>query len=188
MSRFPWYWYVMIIMSLYILFLKSCSNKCPAPVKIETVKSDTAQVPIYLTVHDTPKAVVHTKWDTAYLPANSLDTAGIVKDYMTKRAVKDVVPTKFGNVTIDDVIYQNKVADRHVVFDMKMPVITSTNMIQPKNQVYAGIDLGSNGSFISMGPELILRTKSNKLYWAGASFTSESKFYYHAGAAFLIHL
>jgi hypothetical protein len=184
--KLPWYWYVMLIMTGYIIFLRSCESKsCPPAKKIvshdTTIVKVETKVPIYVPV---PKSV--TRPDTQYL-AMWVDTAEIVKSYMSKVSYDDTIKNKYGYVLIIDTIYQNRIADRQVDFHFDVPKVTLVNDVAPRNQIYAGFMMGGSKQFVSLGGELLLRNKKNKIYWVGASYTSLNTPYFQFGAVKLIH-
>ena len=177
MNRIPWY--IIIALTLYIVFLRAC-NKCPevAPKEIVTtiIKHDTQTITAYepmpvLTIRDTV--------------TREVDTVAIVQDYLSKRIYNDTLRSKYGFVVVIDTIYQNRISDRKVSFDFSVPEVHITTA--PRNQVYFGLNLGGSKDFISFGPSLFLKTKTDKIYSINASYTSQSRLYYNIGAAWKIH-
>ena len=163
------------------MFLKSC-HSCP-PTK-EIIKHDTTiikvetKVPVYI-----PKPVSVT--NTEYL-AMWVDTAAIVKDYLSKAAYIDTVRNKYGYVLIIDTIHENRISNRQVDFHLDIPQVTLTNDIKQHNQVYAGLVIGGSKTFASIGGELLLRNKKNQIYWVNGSYTTLGTTYYQFGTLRLI--
>jgi len=150
-------------------------------------KHDTTIIKVTETVHSNPVPVGVIAPDTQYL-AMWIDTMDIVKDYLSRYAYSDTVRNKYGYVLIIDTIHENKIAARQVDFHLDIPQITLTSVTPQKNKVFAGLGLGGSKDFVSFGGGLFLLTKSDKLYYVGASYTSLGGIYYSAGAAFKIKL
>ncbi len=188
----PWYFYVIAGLFIYIIFLQECKHPKPCPaVNGKVVKTDTVIVHHRdtVTVNKPLPAKIITKWDTAFIPADQVDTAGVIADYMYKRYYDSTFKTQYGNITIRDSVYQNKLADRKVVFDFKVPEVTKNVVIPPRVQVFTGMSLGfSNAPYFTLGGDLFLKTKSNSLYGVSLSYTSQNSFLYQVHGAWLIHL
>lgn len=184
MPKIPIAWYIIIVLTGYIIFLKSCEKKCPEAPKTFVIKRDTTVVTVTETVHDKPKPFIIQK--PVYYPEH-IDTAKIINDYLSRVAYRDTAKNKYGYVLIIDTLTENKIATRQVDFHLDLPLVTVTEMVKPRNQVYGGLELGGAKTYVSFGPMLLLKTKTDKLYWLGASYTSQNDFYFHAGSAWKIH-
>lgn len=191
---------IIAVLFLIIVFLRECGGgKCPTPGTV-LVKSDTT----YISVHDTiektvlipiTKIIEHTPapvtvTDTVFITdIQHVDTIAILKDYFATRNYSDTNHLEgFGNFIINDAITQNKIKNRQIIYNLKIPQVTNTVAVKARNQVWGGFDLGGNKSFIGAGGQLTLKTKTDKMYNGGIQYTTQSSFYYHVGTLWLIHL
>jgi hypothetical protein len=198
MSKIPWY--IIAVLLGVIILQRSCGpGKCPEVQPVKVVKSDTTFIRLHDTLHEV-KLVPVTKivethpepitiTDTVFLTTiEPVDTIEILKDYFATRYYADTNHLEtYGNFIIEDAISQNKIKSRQIIYNLNIPEVSKTAIIKPRNQLYFGLDLGGTNSWISFGPQLVLKTASDKMYHAGVSFTSENKFYFHLGTDWKIH-
>lgn len=191
--------FALIGLLIAIIVLQRTCNKPSTPSV--TTKTDT----VYITVHDTitehvpvPYEVIRegkpypvTKSDTVFSITHELekvDTANILADYFSTRVYSDSTHAKYADFIINDTLTQNKIRNRKVFINWKLPVVTTTKTIN-KGQLYIGLDIGSNGkTTIGFGPQLDFKTKSDQLYNAGINYIPSIGPYYHIGALWKIHL
>ena len=107
-----------------------------------------------------------------------VDTMLILKDYFAKRIYKDtlVLADKAGKVFVLDTISQNRIVNRTYKADIisKTIVIDSTKYITipPKNQVYAGFNVGfDKTNILTVTGGAVLKTKTDKMYQLGLGIT-----------------
>ena len=192
--------YLMIIAVLVIIILlqKGCSPKVPCPdggEPITTVKIDTEYV---------DKVVVKPVYkpgETQYLPGlidtitTPIDTTAILKDYLATRIYSDTLKIdSIGFVYVSDTVSKNEIQARSFVANYKIPIIkeTITTVIppKPKNQLYIGAEgIGSKREPISyFGSTLVLKTKKDAMYTAGAGYSLNQGFSLKAGVLWKIKL
>jgi hypothetical protein len=199
-SASTFYLIVIIALVAVIILLRSCSstptiiNNRPIIVK----SSDT----VWLKHKD---SIVYKPGRPIYIPADTneiikrhltkIDTIAILKDYFAKYVYKDSIRIdSFGYAFLTDTITQNKIANRKVKLDYKLPVITNTTTITypPKqiNQVYAGFNIiaGAPVGLTYIGPDFTLKTKSDKIYSIGAGFNATGAIQFKFGTAWKIKL
>lgn len=163
-----------------ILFMKFC-NKCPEcpPVSGTIVKHDTIEIVKRDTVpHYVPREtkVLVPQWDTQYLPTLiNVDTGAIIRDYYTKRFYRDSAETGYGQVYVEDTVFNNLITSRTWQFDLRIPIETIEKTVfvnpPPKGQLYLGVQgLGGSKLFardtlarplIGIGPTLTYRTRQD---------------------------
>ena len=102
-----------------------------------------------------------------------VDSAAILKDYLSKVVYKDVLvlPDSLGTVALTDTITKNRILGRTFDAKVKQRTIKETTIVKelPKTKVFYGFEGGFNKvdvvSHVGMG--LILNTKSDKIYNLG---------------------
>lgn len=147
------------------------------PLPVEVIKNGVAQV---ITKHDT-------SWQVIKEP---VDSAAILADYMLTRIYKQDFITKYGHITVNDTIEQNKLRGLGALLTLNIPIVntTITKPISPKAKLYVGFNVGSNGSTLGFGPNVLLQTKQDHLYGLGASYLpGTSGIYYQVHTLWKIH-
>jgi hypothetical protein len=130
---------------------------------------DTVYVHVYTEVEKyVPKYITRVDTVKLILPL-SIDTAKIFFDYFLKYTYSDTLNLKgLGRGYLTDVITQNRIQSRSIIWDYSIPVSTETIMIKPvpKNTLWVGPDLRIiGGDFInSVGGSALLQSKRDKLY------------------------
>lgn len=165
------------ILLLYICYLKQCGSI------YQVVKTDTTYAHVTQKVNDKPvlKSVSVTKegrteyepvvkrkgWLTRFFSPKQedtvwrnfdVDTAYIIKDFLSSVFYSDTIKNKFGYVVIVDTVSHNRLQGRSVLTDMDIPTTTITQMLKPKAQLSGGFDLG-----FGIGAGLTLKTKKDRL-------------------------
>lgn len=187
---------------LIILVMRMCSSK-PAPCPAgKLIKSDTVWVghldssgwirPIPTAI--IPARVIH---DTLEITSTQwrdrpVDSLAILKDYFATRVYKDTAATEYGNIYLEDSISQNRIKARRWKTDLRMPTVTNTvqDPAPARLQVYGGFSLSGNETSLlyGFGPELLLKTKNDKVYGIGAQLTQGGEIYYSGKMYFKINL
>lgn len=204
--KIPVPWILFGCALVVIFFMRMCGgkNNCPInPVisKIETVTTrvhDTIDsYPIPTIIWRNGKRDTIRKQDTAWLDSKEkliyVDSAGIVADYLASRYYDDTVKydgdtSKIkGKMVIQETIEQNKLRNRRLIFDLTVNEFNKTTSINPKNQVYLGLDAGGTNNWIGGGIQFTLKTKSDAMYHAGANYTTLNQIYFHIGTDWKIH-
>ena len=131
--------------------------------KVDTTYVDTT---IYVTKY-VPKYI---PGKTKYIPVpTDVDTLAILKDYYTQYSYKDTVKVNtYGNGIISDEVTQNKIVNRSIIWDLKIPIVKETITVKelPKNQIYigGGVGLDKVNLFNQVSAGFLLKTKSDKIY------------------------
>lgn len=166
--------FLIILVLAGIVLTQYCSRKDPIllPGKTE-VRVDT--------IYDHKTTFIHIPGEKIYVDKpiyvkipTDVDTMEILKDYFAKRIYKDtlILNDKAGKVVLLDTISQNKIFSRTFTADIitKTIVIDSTKYVitPPKNQIYAGFNLGYGGqNTLNITGGLVLKTKRDKMFQAG---------------------
>lgn len=188
---------------LIILVMRTCSGEpAPCPAAGAIIKTDTA----YLQLLDSsgwirpaattvvPARVIHDTLEITrtLFRTREVDTAAIVADYFATRYYRDSLTTKYGKIWLDDSITQNRISARKWHYALNIPVVTNTVQAPAlaRLQVYGGFSLSGNKESLlyGFGPELLLKTKRDKVYGIGAQFTQGGQIYYSGKVYFKINL
>jgi hypothetical protein len=177
---------VLLILVLGIVLLLTQLKNCNIPpseptivVEVDTVyQTVEVKVPEYVPKYVTK--IVEKKVEVK-VPVD-VDTAAILKDYYTSYKVVDTVSlpysatdtTIFGNGIITDVITQNKITKRSILWNYSIPIIkeTITKYPEPTNQVYIGFNTAMNTTQIvnNVSGGIILKTKRDRIYQGNIGF------------------
>jgi hypothetical protein len=142
-------------------------------VKVDTVyKKVKEEVPVYI-----PKWRTKIKTDTV-VKFKNIDTAAVVAEYYSKYKYEDTLTLSytdrlgirhpFGYGVVTDVVSKNRIMQRGINWNYKLPSVTKTITIKepPKRQLYAGIGTEFNRlNFIdNVSAGLVYKTKRDRLY------------------------
>jgi hypothetical protein len=185
---------VVVLLGLVIVSqFKGCTPDWPwndnpsdtVSVKVDTVyKEVKEEVPVYIPKWRTR---VETETDTIEKLVN-VDTAAILKDYYSKYKYTDTVKLtytdtlgvkkKFGHGIITDVVSQNQIIQRGIVWDYKIPYITKTITLQapPRRQLYIGAGVAFNKvNFVdNVSGGLIYKNKKDKIYQVSLGMSNQA--------------
>jgi hypothetical protein len=183
----------LIILALVVIVIiqHSCSSTTVSPKEIikidgkkyEVVKreSDTIKVEVAHNVYKKGQDIYHEVPVYINVPAN-VDTAAILKEYYAMRVYKDTLQLKdsLGYVAVTDSISKNILLGR--IWDAKVNKTVINNKIYlkelPKNQVYFGGSLGlQKPSYLTIGGNVLLKTKNDHIYGIGVGVNSELNTY-----------
>lgn len=168
-----------VLSACVFLYSKECGNNCvqtsvtknvpdkesvkdkPVPNKIVpnsvsvTKEGRTEYEPVvkrkdWLTRFFSPKQV-----DTFW---KDVDTAEIIKDFLSSVFYSDTIKNKFGYIVIVDTVSHNRLQGRSVLTDMDIPTTTITQTLKPKAELYGGGIVG-----FGIGAGLTLKTKKDRL-------------------------
>lgn len=173
----------LIILTLLgiILFMQFC-GKNPTPG--ETIKLDGKKYEILKRDIDTliikKDSLVYKKGKdiyhdtTIYLPIPmDVDTNKILEQYYSYNIFKDSLKLNdsLGLLILTDTISENKIKGRLWNVSINQKLITDRMIVKelPKNQVYMGLNAGFNRQALisNFGPNLLLKTKKDKVYSFG---------------------
>ena len=153
--------------------------------KYEVIKHeiDTIEVEKTKIVTKKGKDIVHEVIDVDTLVLKELvnvDSAAILKDYLSKVIYKDtlLLPDSLGTVALIDTITKNRILGRTFNAKVKQREIKETLIVKEpaKNQVYYGLNGGFNKADVvsHVGAGLMLKTKKDKLYQFGLGVTNRT--------------
>jgi hypothetical protein len=164
---------LVIFIGVYILFF----TPDPEPqepiittvTEIDTVFTEVLkEVPKYV-----PKYIDRVVRDTVEMPLD-VDTLAIIEDYFARYIYSDTLKVDslgFGYIT--DTVTENKIVERSVVWDYRIPsireTITTTIQLPPKRkrEFYIGLMAGGTQTdFSYFGPSIGFKTKSSKMLTA----------------------
>jgi hypothetical protein len=184
-----------LILAGIVLYLRMCSGaKCPPAQEIVKHFRDTVIVHHQDTVdHYVPKITTVSRPITIYRTDSlyiiqPIDTQEVLKDYFATRYYSDTRQTQYGDITIQDSVRENRIIDRRLLTDFKIPVIhDSTIAAEPKrNQLYIGGGLlGSTKELITgFEADLTLKNKKDQQYYIGGSILTTGVYYFRLGTRF----
>ncbi len=153
--------------------------------KYEVLKHtiDTVEVEKVKVVTKKGEDIVHEVIDVDTLVLKELvnvDSAAILKDYLSKVIYKDTLflPDSLGTVALTDTITKNRILGRTFDAKVKQREIKETLIVKEpaKNQVYYGLNGGFNKADVvsHVGAGLMLKTKKDKLYQFGVGVTNRT--------------
>ena len=153
--------------------------------KYEVIKHeiDTIEVEKTKIVTKKGKDIVHEVIDVDTLVLKELvnvDSAAILKDYLSKVIYKDtlLLPDSLGTIALIDTITKNRILGRTFNAKVKQREIKETLIVKEpaKNQVYYGLNGGFNKADVvsHVGAGLMLKTKKDKLYQFGVGVTNRT--------------
>jgi hypothetical protein len=180
--------YIIIIAFLGLFILKSECGKPKEPgqeikidgKKYEIVKSDTIVKEHTTIKYKKGEDVFHDTTIYVEIPKDVvIDTQAILKDYYAKNAYIDTFKTDLGPIVVKDTIQKNKIAGRTYEAYLKTKEVVTYVKDKPKAQLYLGFrgDFLANYKFNGVGPQVMLKTKKNKIYGVGVMLTGDKPVY-----------
>lgn len=187
-----------IIALILVIFLqRACSPKPKDKIasRVDTFYvhiNDTVieHVPVPLKVLVEGKPVLLKSTDTIIryeFITEAVDTVAILRDFFATRYYSDTNRVQYGDIVVEDSVTQNKIKFRRVLTNFSIPQVHQ-EIIKPVNQFWFGLSAGSNGQTIGIGPEILLKTKLDKMYTGGITLFPNSPIYYHVGLYWKLHL
>lgn len=195
---------VIALLVIIILLQRSCggnSNQINKPeiIKIEgksyeVIKriTDTLIVPTVQTVYKAGNTIYKDRTIYVEIPTR-IDTTQIINEYLSINVYKDTLLLRdsLGYISVIDSISKNLLIGR--VWDAHVNKTTINNTIYlkplPKNQLYLGGMLSyARPAEVLIGTNLILKTKTDKMYSIGYSVSSGINSYFHIGIAWKLSL
>jgi hypothetical protein len=151
--------------------------------KYEVIKHeiDTVEVVKTKTIIKKGKDIYHDTTIYVKLPSDPIDTISILKDYYSKKVYKDVIylSDSLGVVKVTDTISQNTIVSRKYDTEVSQRYIKDMMIVKEsqRNQVYYGPTMSFDGQNIinSVGGNLLLKTKNDKIYQVGMGLMNQSK-------------
>lgn len=195
---------VIALLVIIILLQRSCngnSNQINKPeiIKIEgksyeVIKriTDTLIVPTVQTVYKAGSTIYKDRTIYVEIPTR-IDTTQIINEYLSINVYKDtlLLQDSLGYISVIDSISKNLLTGR--VWDAHVNKTTINNTIYlktlPKNQLYLGGMISyARPAEVLIGTNLILKTKTDKMYTIGYSVSSDVNSYFHIGIAWKLSL
>ncbi len=102
-----------------------------------------------------------------------VDSAAILKDYLSKVVYKDVLvlPDSLGTVAVTDTITKNRILGRTFNANVKQRTIKETTIVKelPKTKIFYGFEGGFNKQDVvsHIGAGILINTKSDKIFNLG---------------------
>lgn len=181
--------YGLIIAILLVLLLKA---ECGKPkdggiikvngqkVRVIEHKIDTQYVPVKIKGR-TDTLIEDTTIYVEVPVIDSLLMSQIAKDYYAKRVFNDTFRISYGKIYVQDTVQQNRIVGRSFGADLLVPVVKESLTVEklPKNELYLGVrtDWEKSGTFVGIGPSLLLKTKRQRIYGVGVSLVNGKPIY-----------
>lgn len=112
---------------------------------------------------------------------DSLLMSQIAKDYYAKRVFNDTFRINYGKIYVQDTVQQNRIVGKSFGADLLVPVVKESLTVEklPKNELYLGVrtDWEKSGTFVGIGPSLLLKTKRQRIYGVGVSLVNGKPIY-----------
>jgi len=172
---------LLIVIAAYLI--KDCSNTPDnggITHEIDTVfKEVKVVVPKYVPKWRTKVETVEVPYQVEG-PAKPIDTAAVLEDYHSKYKTIDTLKLSYkdslnkeqsyGYGVVTDIITENRIIERGVVWNYRIPIVTHTITIHPKPraQVYLGAMANVNSLQVlsSVSGAVLYKTKKDMIYIA----------------------
>lgn len=162
---------IIVVLVIIIILQRACS---PSAETINTHSTDT--VTHIVRRVDTVQLI-----DTCYIPKISyrvkidtiIDTVFILQEYFTKNYYTDtILNSSKGFVSIDDIVYQNKIISRTPTIKLYPETIIETRTVSvitpPRVKVFVGFGINATAGFNpGLNANFALLTKKDHLYSIG---------------------
>ena len=153
-----------------IVFLQKCASDRNVPPS-----SHTDTVIIYNTIQDTivftpilEHSRIDTFWQTKYAPDTSYDKLleqyiNLGNNHYDTNVYITPFPIKYGNITVTDTVYANKILRTNISYNLNIPETTITKTIFPekKNEYFI---TSSVETFPSASIGLMMKNKKDDMY------------------------
>lgn len=203
MSIKNFYLAVIVGLVLVIVYLRACTAHTPnllKEIKYDTLYKqvrDTVKINVPVPFYKKDNPIIPIRIDTVWQSSTDyrisdpkIDTQAILKDYYATYYYSDTAHVQYGDIIINDNIEQNKIASRKVFTDFKIPEVvkTITTPEKKRNQIYLGLNaFGSQDNYLYMaGLSALLKTKNDKIWEVGASYSIDNKIFYSLSTKFKI--
>ena len=181
---------IVIIVLLIIILFKNCkssSSGTSSPIKIIR---DTIWIKKDSTIYSKPELIKSipypiNNYTTQYLPDTNYNKLisqykELVKELLSLNIYRDSIKVdSLGSMVITDSVSKNTLSGRSVAYKFKIPKVTETIIVPEKkrNQFYIGISIQGNQftPINIMNGELLLKTKSDRIYGISAGITNDIK-------------
>lgn len=156
-------------------------------------KVDTVYVPKDTIVYRPGKIIYKDKPIYIPIPPN-VDSLAIIKDYYSAIVYRDTLHLgeNMGFVSVTDTISQNKIVGRLWSARLKQQTIHETTIVKelPRTQLYIGgtVGFGTKSPINFVGPTLMLKTKSDRVYLLSAGYGVDQRTVIQGGLLWKIKL
>jgi hypothetical protein len=173
----------------FLIFTRACQNSETTTgetiniggtsYEVLSNKTDTQLIPVPV-VKWKPGSVIYQE-RIVYLPTpDSIDTSSIIKQYFSRKVYSDTLNLNdsIGYVIVNDTLEKNELVGRLWDARVNKIKINETTIVKqlPKNQVYVGLTTGFDKIKVInyVGPTILLKTKTDKLYSVGFGYTGNN--------------
>jgi hypothetical protein len=190
--KFDYKYILIIILIVIIILMRGCNSKFIPKDPIITTQYDT----VFKETHDTvfkKVTVTDVKYITQDIPIFT-DIDSCNKQYNRQTTYKDTIKLdSLGVITVIDTVYQNKLKERTIFKNYKIPLVTKTITIikqpDPKRQLYIGGNLfGDKTSIQLFTPGLLYKDRKDRIYQANVGVNFDGSLTYGAGMYWKINL
>lgn len=190
--KFDYKYIVIIVLVIIIILMRSCESTVIPKEPIITTVYDT----IYKETHDTITKKV-TVDRVKYIPFEKTIFANVeacMKEYNKQTTYKDTIALdSIGTITVVDTVFQNKLKERTIIKDYRIPLVTKTVTIikqpDPKRQLYIGGNLfGDKSSLQLITPGLIYKDRKDRIYQANVGVNFDGTLTFGLGTYWKINL
>ena len=191
-NNFDYKYIVIIILLVIILLMRGCNSTPIIKEPSVVTKYDT----IYKETHDTIKKKVYID-KIKYVPFERIIFANVeecMRKYNEQTTYKDTIALdSIGTITVIDTVFQNKLRERIVFKNYRIPLVTKTVTItkqeEPKRQLYIGGNLfGDKNQLQLLTPGVIYKTKQDNIYQVNVGVSFDGSITYGAGIYWKIKL
>lgn len=185
------------------LFLRTCGGmfrgKPTVITKTDTITkyivsvTDTQYIPEIVSVTNTidvPK-YIHDTTTFVEVVIEPTDTAAILQRYFQVVNYSDTQLVDYGHVIIQDAVSENRIKNRRLITSLTIPEKTITITKEIKRTIgYVGFSGMGNAAdpFYTVGADLSLKFKSDKIFGVGVQYDKNGVLYYQGRFALPIRL
>lgn len=190
--KFDYKYILIIILIVIIILMRGCNSKTISEAPTVTTQYDT----IWKKTHDTiikKVTITNTKYITPDIPVfTNVDSCN--KQYNRQTTYKDTIKLdSLGTITVIDTVFQNKLKERTIFKDYKIPLVTKTVTIikqpDPKRQLYIGGNLFGDKTNIQLfTPGLLYKNKKDQIYQVNVGVNFDGTLTYGVGTYWKINL
>lgn len=174
--------FLLIIAALFgiIIFQKCSNNPIDIVTKNDTITTVTTEYKTITKTTDRYVPKIETVTEYVHDTSHVIDTAYVIGDYYSTYFYRDSLKLSDTlKICITDSVTKNRIKSRKVAYTLYLPVTTIVKVTpEKKYNIYGGFGIVANKDGISyVGPEVLVRTKTKKLYGVGVGV--DSKFRYN---------
>lgn len=192
-----YFWRGLVAILVLIIIFQRCNRDVITPDETKTTVDTIWKTHVDTLVKIVPiykEKLIYPKGEQ-YQSSENIDTCQLrfnqlLKDYATARVYQDTIKLDdildFGEIIIKDTVWTNKLGERQVFRNIKLPEINTTTTITKiapsKRQLYAGgLILGNASGINSINPGLLYKDRKDRIYSLNAEITFNGDIYYGGG-------